>query len=198
MKKVLLMVLILVSLLSFPVSRAQAASTIKYAGSLFVVGKGTVFVFSASGFRNRDLRNVSIYVGSNFHNLSCSANQGDKKIVCVIRGGISDEYGGETGIIHLGGQLFYVTIPSRIERIDPEEEGGSGESGCAEPTVSGADVEFTDIDQVASTEFVPGDSLDEVTADAQDQVSTSMGDLIGFKVVSDLKCGEEAPEEPAL
>lgn len=194
MKKALSLFLIIASLFSLQVSRAQAAGIITYAGGLFVVGKGTVFVFKGSDLSNKAIRNATIFAGSNFHNLSCSLNKDDKKIVCVIRGGISDEYGGETAIIHLGGQIFYVTIPSRIERIDPEDEEG-GESGCGEPTVSGADVEFTDIDQVASTEFVPGDSLDEVTADAQDQVNTSMGDLIGFKVVSDLKCGVEPSEE---
>lgn len=203
MRKILSIVMIIVSLFSLHTTRAQAAGIITYGGSLFVVGKGTVFVFNADGFRNKDLRNVTIFVGSNFHNLGCSANKGDGRIVCVIRGGISDEYAGETGIIHLGGQIFYVAIPGRIERIDPEEDegeegsGGSGESGCAEPTVSGADVEFTDIDQISSTEFVPGETLDEVNADAQNQLSQDP-DLKGYKVVSPLKCGEEAPEEPAL
>ena len=132
MKKAFLFIMTLVLLLSLSPIEARAAGPITYSGGLFVPGKGIVYVFKASDFKRKDLKSASIFAGSNFHNLSCSVNAGDGKIVCVVRGGLSDEYGGESAIIHLAGQIFYVTIPYRIEREDPDEE-VEGEPDGEEP-----------------------------------------------------------------
>jgi hypothetical protein len=187
MKKVLSLMVILVSLFAGRAGTAQAAGLITYAGGRFILGKGIVFVFKASGFKRRNIKNASIFVGSNFHNLSCSVNKDDGKIVCVARGGLSDEYGGEPGIIHLAGQIFYVTIPYRIERPESDEE-----SGCEEPEVRGAKVQFEDVDGSFFTEFIPGDSLDEVEGAAGEEVIAN--ELAGHQVVGALSCGS-APEE---
>lgn len=190
MKKVLLFVMVLVSLLSLSPMQAKAAGLITYAGGLFVPGKGIVYVFKAAGFRKRNIKNASIFAGSNFHNLSCSVKVDDKKIVCVAGGGLSDEYGGEAAIIHLAGQIFYVTIPYRIARKDADEE---SESGCSEPEVLGADVQFEDTDGTSFTEFVPGSTLEEVGSSAAEDVVAN--ELAGYHIVGDLTCGS-APEEP--
>lgn len=190
MKKVLSLIVVLVSLLSLSPIQAKAAGLITYAGGLFVPGKGIVYVFKASGFRKRNIKNASIFAGSNFHKLSCTVNVDDKKIVCVAGGGLSDEYGGETGIIHLAGQIFYVTIPYRIERKDTDEE---SESGCGEPEVLGAVVQFEDTDGSSFTEFIPGDTLEDVEGAAAEDVVAN--ELAGYDVVGDLSCGS-APEEP--
>jgi hypothetical protein len=187
MKKVLLFIMVLVSLLSLSPIQAKAAGLITYAGGRFILGKGIVFVFKASGFKRRNIKNASIFVGSNFHHLSCSVNVDDGKIVCIARGGLSDEYGGESGIIHLAGQIFYVTIPYRIERPEEDEE-----SGCEESEVLGAKVQFEDIDGSSFTEFIPGDSLDEVEGSAGEEVIAN--ELAGYQVVGALSCGS-APEE---
>jgi len=180
MKKALLFVMIMLSLLSFNTGRAQATGLITYGGGLFIVGKGTVFVFNGSGFRNRDLRQATIFVGSNYHKLSCSVNRGDAKIVCVIRGGISDEYAGETGIIYLAGQVFYVTIPGRPLK-------------CGGLDALGADVEFEDSEGTFYTEFVPGQNLDAVEATAASSVVEN--ELGGYRVLGTLYCAEVIEEE---
>jgi hypothetical protein len=72
MKKISMVVMtvaILVSTLWFSTNQAGAAGIITYQGGVFVSGKGVTFVFDASGYRNKDVKNASIFVGSNFHNM---------------------------------------------------------------------------------------------------------------------------------
>jgi len=179
----LMAVVVLLSMFLFSASKAQAAGLITYKGGLFVWGKGVVFVFEASGIRNKDVKNASIFAGSNFHDLYCSVNKAEGKIVCVARGELT-EYAGQTGIIHLAGQIFYVTIPGR-----PFREASGEEPACAEGSVLGADVTFEDVDGQFFTEFISGDTSDEVSAAANETLSGDP-DLVGYEV-GDLYCGSE-------
>ncbi|HLO16733.1 MAG TPA: hypothetical protein VK206_18005 [Anaerolineales bacterium] len=191
-------VVVLLSVFSFSSSKVQAAGIINYAGGNFVWGKGIAFVFDASGYRNRDVKDGAIFVGSNFHDLGCTVNREGSKIICVARGGLA-EYAGETGIIYLAGQVFYVTIPGITIRLGGggEENEEDEESMCAEPSVLGANVKFTDIDGIHTTEFIAGDSLAEVRASAAEMLAEDP-DLVSYEVVGDLDCGTEAPEEVPL
>ena len=108
MKKVfwlLLAMTLLVSALGFNTGSAQAAGTITYVGGRFVWGKGIVFVFEASGHKNKDVRNATIFVGSSFYDLGCTVDKENENIICVLGGGLT-QYAGQTGVIHLGGQVF--------------------------------------------------------------------------------------------
>ena len=187
MKKVFSVILILVSLLSFRLNTALAAGIITYQGGHFVLGKGISFVFKGSGFRNKDLRNANIFVGSNYHRLACNVNKDDGRIVCVARGALT-EYGGETGIIYLGGQVFYVKMPGR----DPLRCGGLD--------VLGAEVEFEDVDGSFYVEFIPGQNWEAVEAAAASSVAEN--EFAGYRIYSSLYCTEiidepveEEPEE---
>jgi hypothetical protein len=185
----LIAVIVLLSVFSFSPSRAQAAGIISYAGGNFIIGKGIAFVFHGSGLRNRDVRGANIFVGSDFYPLGCTVNKEEKRIVCVLRGGLT-EYAGETGIIYLGGQIFYVIIPDLKEAEESEDEGSS----CEEPLVSGADVTFEDIGGGFSTHFIEGDTIKDVR-DAADEELANDPDLVDYKV-GDLYCGSGGgPEE---
>jgi len=179
-KKVLAVVMTVImffSMFSFT-SRAQAAGLIRYMGGLFISGKGLTFVFEGSGYRNRDVRNATIFAGSNFHNLSCSAKKEPERIVCVA-GGRLTEYVGETGVIHLAGQVFYVTIPG-TDLMDRR---------CDEEDVLGADVQFEDINGIFTSDFVPGETLDDIQKAAGQHVISNQ--LDGYEVVSKISCGSD-------
>jgi hypothetical protein len=145
----------------------------------------------------------------------------------VVGGGLT-QYEGETGIIYLAGQMFYVTIPGISvppdnsgtapgeEPCDPEEEeceepeepcnpqeeeceepgGDPGDPGgpvdppaaCEEPQVLGANVQFVDGEDVTSTEFVPGETILEVQANASGMLFGAEG-WEDFQVVGSLGCG---------
>lgn len=190
MKKVFslaMVMFILVSMLLISAGSAQAAGLITYRGGLFVWGKGVVFVFDGSNIRNKDVKGASIFAGSNMHGLACSVNKDDGRIVCVARGGLT-EFAGQTAIIYLGGQVFYVTMPGK-----PSEVAGAAgdETGCE--GVLGADVTFEDIDGLFSTEFVEGDTIGEVKA-AADEALASDPDLVSYKVGS-LFCAADTGSE---
>jgi len=192
----LMAVVAVLSTLSLSTSKAQAAGIITYAGGQFIVGKGIAFVFKASGYGKNQIRGANIFAGSNFHNLSCSVKKDEGKIVCVARGGLT-EYGGETGIIYLAGQRFYVTIPYMAEGPDDE-------SACEDPDALGAQVRFEDSDGSLFTEFVPGGTLGEIEASAAGSVTAN--ELVGYEVVSGIDCGSASepeeevpePEEPEV
>ena len=115
MKKIyslLIAIVVLVSAFSFSASKAQAASLITFADGRFVWGKGIVFLFDASEIKNKDLKGANIFAGSDYHKMYCSFNEDIEQIVCVVSGGLT-EFAGQTGVIYLAGQIFYVTIPDR-------------------------------------------------------------------------------------
>src|SRR6188474_552280 len=113
----LIAIVILVSAFSFSASKAQAAGLITLIDGRFVWGKGVVFVFEASGYKNKDLKGASIFAGSNDHNLSCSSNKEEGTVVCVATAGLT-QYAGETGVIYLAGQIFYVIIPDMGPQLE--------------------------------------------------------------------------------
>jgi len=122
----LIPIVILASAFSFSASRAQAAGLITFIDGRFVWGKGVVFVFEASGYKNKDLKGASIFAGSNDHKLSCSSNKEEGRILCVVNAGLT-EYAGETGVIYLARQIFYVIIPDMGPQLedsgtDPDDE----------------------------------------------------------------------------
>jgi len=189
MKKILTLLMVVVaflSTLSFSTSKAQAAGIITYAGGQFVIGKGITFVFNASGYGKGDVRGASLFAGSNSHNLSCSVKKDEGKIICVARGGLAEEYGGEPARIYLAGQIFFITVPYVGEGSD---------EGCEDSDVLGAEVQFQDIDGSFFTEFVPGATLEQIKGDAV--ASVTANELTGYEIVSDLDCGsiEEEPSE---
>ena len=105
----LITISVFLSTLAFQAGHVKAATPITYADGRFMWGEGVVFIFEATGYRTRDVRDTTIFVGSNFHELGCKVNKEKTRIVCIGRGGLT-EYAGQTGIIHLAGQLFNVTF----------------------------------------------------------------------------------------
>ena len=161
-------------------NRAKAEGYITYEGAQYVVGTGIVFTFDATGFRNRDLKNATILVGSDFYDLYCWVRKEEGKILCVAWGSLT-EFAGQTGIIYLGGQIFYVIIPNKHGR--PEES--AQPLTCEEPEVAGADV-LVDFDGFLETIFVPGNTLEEV----QNQAEGWFGNW-SFEITSGLYCGQQ-------
>jgi hypothetical protein len=197
MKKITLLVMIAVVLVStFWVSThsARAAGLITYRGGVFVEGKGISFVFDAPGYRNRDVRGADIFVHSSVYDLGCTVNREEEKIVCVLRGGLT-EYAGETGIIYLAGQVFYVTIPDRnvVEEEEYAEESGS----CEDWGWFGAWVTFEYLEgEEYSEEFIEGESQEEVDAIAA-QMAAEDESITDYEV-GEFGCyefEEELPEE---
>ncbi len=203
MKKIfslLIAIVVLVSAFSFSASKPQAAGLITFADGRFVWGKGIVFLFDASEIKNKDLKGANIFAGSDYH---------IEQIVCVVSGGLT-EFAGETGVIYLAGQIFYVTIPDRAlhsgtdsedetcpeedeECEEPEDPGDPGDPGnppeaCIPPEVLGADVEFVDGEDVATTEFVPGETMAEVSANAT-QMLFGLEGWETFQIAGPLECG---------
>jgi|SRR5687768_12373757 len=203
MRKLILLGLaigVLISTLWCTAGKVQAAGLITYRGGLYVWGKGIVFVFDASGYRNKDVKDASIFVGSNFHDLGCTVNKEEAKIVCTLRGGLT-EHAGETGVIYLGGQVFYVLIP---DRTLPEEISIEESLTCLETELMGAWVTFTfnflDIFQFSFEEFVEGTSLEEVENAAAQMleddpflISYEVGEFGCFEVIEEGEGNEEIP-----
>ena len=186
MKKALslgMAVVIVISALWVTVGSAGAAGMITYVGGRFVWGKGVVFVFEASGYRNKDVKDASIFAGSNFHDLYCTVDKEKENIVCVARGSLT-VYAGQTGVIHLVGQVFYVTIPDRVmPKATPVEQ----PLVCQEPEVLGASAVFYYGAGGSTTEFVPGDTLDEVKARADSWVDGEF--WVSHGPIDHLECG---------
>jgi hypothetical protein len=184
MKKTFLFLMtaaLFVSALGFQVNRAKAEGFITYENAQYVTGTGIVFTFDASGFRNRDLKNATIFVGSDFYDLYCWVRKAEGKILCVAWGSLT-KFVGQTGVIYLGGQIFYVLIPG-IHGI-PDE--GDTPLICEQGLVPGADV-MVDFGQgPVGPFFVPGSTPDEV----QSQAEIWFGQW-EFEITSDLYCGNE-------
>jgi hypothetical protein len=187
MKKALSLVMamiVMVAALGFSPGNANAAGLITYVDGRFVWGKGVVFVFAAAGYRNKDVRDASIFVGSNFHDLYCTVDKDKENIVCVA-GGRLTQYAGQIGIIYLAGQIFYVTIPDKIlpEVVIPAEE----PLVCEEPEVLGASVVFEDNEGNSYNEFVPGDTLQEIQDRADEWVDGFF--WVSHGPIHGLECG---------
>lgn len=166
---------IFVSAFFLSTMRAGAAGIIEYRGGVFTWGKGIAFVFDATGYRNRDVRNASIYVGSNFYDLHCTVNKKEKKIVCVTGAGLT-RYSGQTGVIHLAGQMFYVTIPYR------------NLAGCGGSQVMGAMVTFQVGEGEPQSYFLAGQTPGSV-GNAADNLIEASGGFLSDPEFSKLECG---------
>ena len=187
MKKILLSLIaaiVLVTTLGFRTGSAAAAGHITYVDGRYVWGKGIVFVFKASGYRNKDVRGANIFVGSNYHKLGCTVDKEKENIVCVLGGGLT-QFAGETSILYLAGQVFYVTIPDRT--IPEQTIVVEPPLVCEEPEVLGATVVFRDHDHLPYTEFVPGNTVEEVDALADSWVDGEF--WVSHDPVGDLGCG---------
>lgn len=162
--------------------RVQAAGTLTYVGSKFVWGKGVVFVFEGSGFKNKDLKNATLMIGSNVYKLSCSVNKEAGKVICVA-GGALTKYVGETGFIALAGRSFAVTIPGRTLPATK-----STSLTCPAGTVLGAYVTFFTNDETTTTFFVTGSTSTAVRNSAENMLGEF---LLSIEQIGSLYCGEE-------
>lgn len=184
MKKILSSIMALAvffSVLGMQVGQAKAEGYITYEGAQYVVGTGIVFTFSAEGFRTRDLKDAVIYVGSDFYDLYCWVRKAEGRILCVAVGGLT-EFAGQTGIIYLGGQIFYALIPNK--HGIPEE--GSSIPVCEQGEVLGAEYMVDFGSGYDGPYFVPGDTLDE----ADQQADSWFGEWDYYRL-GGLVCGIE-------
>lgn len=165
---------------------ARAAGSLTYIESRFVWGKGVVFVFEGTGFKNKDLKGAILFVESNDYKLSCWVNKDEGKVICVASGGLT-QYAGETGVITLAGRSFTVIIPGRHIST------GDDSIICPEGTEPGANVTFETGGGGTYTDFVSGASRSEVQNNAESWVDGS--DLVDILSVGSLYCSEsEIPQ----
>ncbi|GEM_PF-2063374 len=176
----LMMLTVLVSTLGVQTTKARADGLITYEGGEFVVGVGILFTFDASSYRNKDLKNATIYVGSDFYDLNCWVRKEDGEILCSVRGGLT-QFAGQTAIIYLAGQIFYVTIPR------PGGPNDDSSLSCTDGLVSGADVMVDFGSGPDGPYFVPGNTLAEVQSLAESWFSGATS----IDIVSGLYCSAE-------
>jgi hypothetical protein len=185
MRKIVLAVvavLFLVYTFGFSTGAATAEGIITYREAHFVWGKGIAFVFDASGYRNRDVKDATLTIGSTLFKVHCSVNKKEGKIVCVAGSGLT-QYAGMTGILTVAGQAFYVTIPAR----PAQPLGGTGSLTCPEGSELGANVVFrTGGGDITSPIFFSGSTLAEVRTSAESWVDGS--DIVGIESIGSLFC----------
>jgi hypothetical protein len=177
-----MLLIVLAAALGIPAGAAKADGFIVYEGAQFVVGTGIVFTFEGEAFRSRDFKGANIFVGSDFYDLYCWVRKGETRIVCVASGGLT-EFAGQTGVIYLAGQIFYVTIPFKH---------GSAESGgqsltCEDGEVLGAEYMVDFGSGPDGPYFVPGDTLDDADALA----AIWFAQAVDYYGVNGLVCDEE-------
>lgn len=167
MKKLFLVLMTLVlavSALGLQVSRAQAGGPITYERMSFVIGKGIVYIFAAEGYRQKDLRDASIFVGGDDHDLFCWVSQERDHIICNAQKGLT-QFAKQTAIIHLAGQVFYVEIP----HARGPHENSALPLVCEDGMTLGADVmvDYGYGDGWEGPYFVEGSTFAEVQAQAE-------------------------------
>ncbi len=168
--------IVLISTLWFSAGSATAAGTITYKEAHFVWGKGVAFIFDASGYKNSDVKGATLTIGSSTFDVHCTVNKKAGKIICVAGSGLT-QYAGQIGILTLAGHSFYVKIPDK----GPFPY-GSGSISCPPGSEPGAMVTFVIFEGFSTTDFIPGSTLAEVSANAAkwhggDYLSASIGDL---------------------
>ncbi len=189
MKKIIsftMAVVILACTLWFSTGSATAAGTITYLGARFVWGKGVVFIFEASGYRNRDVKGATLSIGSSSFDVHCTVNKKAGKIICVAGGGLT-QYTGQTGILYLAGHAFYVVIPARP--LLPSGSGSAVPLSCPPGTEPGADVTFLTGGGDHHTEFIPGATLGEVSQQAESMTAPG-GDWTNVLSIGSLYCNQ--------
>ncbi len=180
MKKIMssvMAIIVLIGTLWSSAGSAAAAGIITYQGARFVWGKGVVFVFDASGYSNRDVKNASLSIGTSSFGLHCHVNKKAGKIICVAGGGLT-WYAGQTGMVYLAGQAFYVIIPDR----------NLSAGGCGGSTVMGANVTFQAAEGDPQSYFLAGQTLGDVGNSATNLIGASEGFFSNPKI-SNLECG---------
>ena len=180
----IMITVILVCTLWLSVDSASAGGTITYRGAQYVWGKGIAFSFDASGYRNRELKNASLTIGSKSFDVHCRVNKEKTRIVCVAAGGLT-QYAGKTGILYVAGYAFYVTIPDKPAL---QVGSGSGRLSCPEGMEPGADVQFTLEGEGTWTSFIGGSTLSEVRQNAENTEVVKVGGSIDY--IDDLYCNE--------
>jgi hypothetical protein len=128
MKKIysfLLVLVVLTSAFAFNIGKASALSYPTLTDVHFVTGKGIVFVFDLNGMRLRgpNLKGATLYLHGNPYPLACLVDKEDGKIVCTVRGGLT-EFAGDQGSVSLLDRLYTVIIPSLPAKpvvIPPDE-----------------------------------------------------------------------------
>jgi hypothetical protein len=176
---------ILASMLWLSVDNAAAEGTITFVGARFVWGKGVVFVFEATGYKNSDVKDAVLTIGSKTFKVHCTVNKKDEKIVCVA-GGRLTQYAGQIGTLSVAGHAFYVTIPNKPAL--PWLPGG-GSLSCPPGTDPGADVFFDLPGEGTWTRFIGGSTLSEVQQNAENTGIVEFGG--SFDIVSPLYCAQE-------
>ncbi|HXF84725.1 MAG TPA: hypothetical protein VNK49_04990 [Anaerolineales bacterium] len=169
-----------VSVLWLGVGKASAAGTITYVDSQFVQGKGVSFVFEATGFRNKNLKGATIFVGSNFYDLFCTVNKEKTLIVCVAREPLT-QYAGQVGVIRLAGHTFQVIVPNKFDK--PVDESFT----CPSGSMLGAWVTFEGYGESVAI-FFDGNTLEEIEEEAQEW-EIELGNILE---IGPLEC-EEVP-----
>lgn len=192
LSSLVLVIAVLIATFWVHAGSVAAAGLITYRGGLYVWGKGIVFVFDAAGYKNKDVKDANIFIGSSFYDLGCTVNREEGKIVCVLGGGLT-QYAGEIGVIYLGGQVFYVTIP---DRSLPEEILAEELLTCSETESMGAWVTFTFdfFGEIKFTfeEFIEGESPEAVEMTASQMVEDDSF-LVSYEV-GEFGCFEVSEE----
>jgi hypothetical protein len=186
MKKALFFLMALAvfaSALGLQVQDAKAEGTITFEEAAYVYGKGFVFIFAAEGYRNRDLREASIYIGSDFYDLFCWVAEDGEHIICNAQSMLLP-FSHQIGVIYLAGYIFYVELPG----AGGEQE----EVTCSEDEVLGADVTFLTNVPSFVTLFIEGSSIGEVTSNA---TSILGGFFVSIDSVGELRCEPISEEE---
>ena len=116
MKKIfsfLMVMSLLASVFVFNVSKASAASYPTLSDVHYVFGKGIVFVFDTNGMKVRapNLKGSTLYLHGNSYPLACTVDKSAGKIICTVRGGLT-EFAGDQGSVSLLGRQYSVVIPS--------------------------------------------------------------------------------------
>ncbi len=186
MKKIITLgiaVIALISTLWFSAESATAAGTITYMGARFIWGKGVVFVFDASDYKNSDVKDATLTIGSSSFDVHCTANKERGKVICVAGSGLT-QYAGQTGILYLAGHAFYVEIPDRS--LPPS---GNASLSCPPGLVPGAFVTFhTGGGDISPPQFVTGATLAEVGSNAAAMIDGF--DWVGIASIGSLQCGQ--------
>ncbi len=180
----LMVIVVLISVMGIAVTKASAAGPIiSFDNASFIYSKGVVFTFLVSEKVN--VKNASIYAGSDWYKLSCVYKKEDGTIVCVASGGLT-QFAGQTGVITLGGQVFWVIIPDKgIIKEDTIA------ITCSQPEVLGALVLFETVEGFDGPYFVPGKTLQDVAETANNWVDGQF--WTDFSIQGGLTCGE-APQ----
>ncbi len=145
------------------------------AGSASASGNFVVYI---PGVTKQDVKNASMFAGSEYQNIYCVLKDEDTgKVVCNIPG----KYAGQDVTIYVANHVYSFHIPeARTEETVT----------CTPPEVLGAMVLMSPVTRFTPTSytvFVAGDTLQAVS----DTISSWGGGYYTLEIVSGLQCGIE-------